>query len=171
MTITHRFVILNRKAVKNLRPSPLRAGEDTRPYERNGLCLRVGEGISALLRLRAINDRPCDPSSVICSANATFPQGGRLWKLQTDSYLLVGEGILILPPFRIIDMREILHFVQNDNGTGSLHSPLSTLRSPLPALHPLRGIPHGRQPVTGGQRNTASSQKFFCNAFPFVFVL
>ena len=58
MTITHRFVILNRKAVKNLRPFLLRAGEDTRPYERNGLCLRVGEGISALLRLRAIRGSP-----------------------------------------------------------------------------------------------------------------
>ena len=28
---------------------------------------------------------PCDPSSVICFANATFPQGGRLFRMQTDS--------------------------------------------------------------------------------------
>ena len=37
MTITHRFVILNREAVKNLRPFLLRAGEDTRPYEKYGV--------------------------------------------------------------------------------------------------------------------------------------
>ena len=30
------------------------------------------------VRGRFVN-RPYDPSSVICSANATFPQGGRLW--------------------------------------------------------------------------------------------
>ena len=37
MTDTNRFVILNREAVKNLRPFLLRAGEDTRPYEKYGV--------------------------------------------------------------------------------------------------------------------------------------
>ena len=32
-----KFVILNREAVKNLRPFLLRAGEDTRPYEKYGV--------------------------------------------------------------------------------------------------------------------------------------
>ena len=36
MTLTV-FVILNRKAVKNLQPFLLRAGEDTRPYEKYGV--------------------------------------------------------------------------------------------------------------------------------------
>ena len=45
------FVILNREAVKNLRPFLLRAGEDTRPYVRNGAYVFVGKAFSGNSRI------------------------------------------------------------------------------------------------------------------------
>jgi len=45
-------------------------------------------GISDLLFYGRFVNCPNDPSSVICFANATFPQGGRLLGLQTGSKLL-----------------------------------------------------------------------------------
>ena len=45
-------------------------------------------GISDLLFFGQFVNCPYDPSSVICCANATFPQGGRLLELQTGSKLL-----------------------------------------------------------------------------------
>ena len=112
------------------------------------------------------SNRPYRPSSVICFANATFPQGGRLFRMRIGSCLFVGEGVPALPQIPITDGWEILRCAQNDNGTGSLQSPLSAPRLASPARHTAR--------KTAGNRRAEKYcllQKFFCNAFPFVFVL
>ena len=72
------------------------------------------------------SNRPYRPSSVICFANATFPQGGRLFRMRIGSCLFVGEGV----PYGAIR-----------TGSGyqstifTLHSSLFTLHSSLFALH------------------------------------
>ena len=59
-------------------------------------------------------NRPYSPSSVICCANATFPRGGRLFRMRIGSCLFVGEGVPALPQIPITDGWEILRFAQND---------------------------------------------------------
>ena len=60
------------------------------------------------------SNRPYRPSSVICFANATFPQGGRLFRMRIGSCLFVGEGVPALPQIPITDGWEILRCAQND---------------------------------------------------------
>ena len=73
MTITHRFVILNREAVKNLRPFLLRAGEDTRPYERFGSFHSVGRGVYDAPRSGRVGNRPYGMNGSFVSAGEYAP--------------------------------------------------------------------------------------------------
>ena len=87
-------------------------------------------------------NRSYSPSSVICFANATFPRGGRLFRMRIGSCLFVGEGVPALPQIPITDGWEILRCAQNDRYEPICHSePRSGEESPT---FPFAGDHKGR---------------------------